>query len=379
MEGAKVLARHYGFEQLLSIDVGGTTTDVGVVAAGEVEQDHYGVAQGKPVSVPLCQIHSEGVGGSSVIQARHGAIKVGPMSVGAAPGPACFARGGTELTITDIALLNGMIDPSTYFGGELPLDIERARTALKSGVAEPLKLDSEDAMLAAETAWIGQVVSGIRRITDKTTETMLAGFGGAGPMLLTTVADALGVSKAIIPSMAPVFSAYGIGFSDLSQQYQIHLDINSSHAIQGLSDELLLRATRDMFAESTDIGDCVLNWTLVNASGDGQVINWVPGSTIPGDFSFPVLLRLEAIKEIDRLQFRAGEEKDAYAAVTKETRELFYRGRHLDVPLYRFADLEVGATAVGPCVVEDDYITARLDAGWRFAMSNNRDLLLTRN
>lgn len=378
MEGAKALARHYGFAQLLSIDVGGTTTDVGVVEAGEVQQDHYGEVEGVPVSVPLCKIHSEGVGGSSVIEVADGVIKVGPTSVGAAPGPACFARGGTELTLTDIALINGMIDPSTYFGGELPLDIERAKTALSRAVGEPLKLAQVEAVEAAENAWIDQVVIGIQRITEKSDETMLAGFGGGGPMLLTAVADRLGAAKAIIPGMAPVFSAYGIGFSDLSQHYQVHLEDGSPQGLGSASKELLLRASRDMFAENTKIDDCELQWSLVNSSAGGEVVSWVEGQGIPEKFSFPLLLRLEAIKEIERLHFKPTEIENEHHAKTDATRALVFKGEHLTVPLYRFPDLKVGATALGPCIVEDDYFTARIDAGWHFSMTSNRDLLLTK-
>lgn len=378
MEGAKALARHYGFEQLLSVDVGGTTTDVGVVEAGVVQQDHYGEVEGVSVSVPLCKIHSEGVGGSSVIEAVDGVIKVGPTSVGAAPGPACFARGGTQLTLTDISLINGMIDPSTYFGGELPLDIERAKTALSLAVGEPLKLAQIEAVEAAESAWIDQVVIGIQRVSETSDETMLAGFGGGGPMLLTAIADRLGVAKAIIPGMAPVFSAYGIGFSDLSQHYQVHLDDATPVVLQSASEELLVRASRDMFAENTNIDDCKLQWSLVNSNGDGELVSWSVGQSLPENFALPILLRLEAIKEIERLQFKRAEISPEYPANTSATRALVFKGNELTVPLYRFDDLNVGATAMGPCIVEDDYFTARIDAGWHFSMTNNRDLLLTK-
>lgn len=382
MEGAKAIARHYEFEQLLSIDVGGTTTDVGVVESGEVQQDHYGDIEGAPVSLPLCKIHSEGVGGSSVIQTEGGTIKVGPTSVGAAPGPACFARGGTDLTITDIALMNGMIDPATYFGGELTLDKERAKTALTTAIGEPLHLDESAAIEAAESAWINQIVLGINRITDTNENTMLAGFGGGGPMLLTAVADQLGVKKALIPGMAAIFSAYGIGFSDLSQHYQVHLQDKSLEQLERASEELLLRATRDMFAENTDIDDCELQWSLVDSNGDGAVVSWENGQAlktiIPESFSTPVLLKLEVTKEIKRLQFNPATSNDAYAAKTEQTRKLLLNGEALSVPMYRFSTLEIGATATGPCIVEDDYFTARIEVGWHFSMTSNRDLLLSK-
>jgi len=377
MEGARELARHYKLDKLLSIDVGGTTTDVGIVAFGELQQDHYGTVEDIQVSAPLCRIHSEGVGGSSVIRAVDGAIEVGPHSVGAAPGPACFARGGTDATITDVLLLNGMIDPATYFGGELALDAERARSALLQAVAEPLGIDADEVLVSVEASWVAKIVEGIRHLTDVDSDTMLAGFGGGGPMLLTAVADALGVAQAIIPGMAPVFSAYGIGFSDLSQHYQTQVSQPTAAALQDARDELLKRATRDMFAEGTAIADCELSFTIVSLD-DESVLGWSEQDTPPPGLNAPVLLRLEASKPIERLSFRSDATGDSKPATSSATRRITHRGEAGDVPLFRFCDLQPGDTAAGPCIIEDDYFTARIDTGWQFRMSGNRDLLLRR-
>ncbi len=378
MEGARALAGHYGFDNLLSVDVGGTTTDVGVIVAAEVEQDHYGVVEGAPVSVPLCHIHSEGVGGSSIIRVVDGTIQAGPESVGAAPGPACFGRGGTELTMTDVALPNGMIDPATYFGGELALDASRAEAAVNQAIAGPLGLSAEDALAAAEAAWVGKIVASIKHLTQTTGSTILAGFGGGGPMLLTAVAEALEITQAIIPGMAPVFSAYGIGFSDLSQHYQIHLDSAAAETLTDARDGLLQRAGRDMFAEGTAIEDCRLNWSLVSLSGDGEVTAWTTDAPPPSGLEAPLLLRLEASKPIERLTLQPDAKTDAHAADSAETRRIQYRDQSHDAPLYRYQSLKPGATGEGPCIVEDDFFTARIDAGWRFQLTDNRDLLLAR-
>src|SRR3546814_9330556 len=96
MEGSRALAAHYGFKQLLSMDVGGTTTDIGVVENGAVRADARGKVEGVTVSFPLCDVVSVGVGGSSIIKADGKTIRVGPQSVGSAPGPACFGLGGSE-------------------------------------------------------------------------------------------------------------------------------------------------------------------------------------------------------------------------------------------------------------------------------------------
>ena len=378
MEGARELARHYEIDKLLSVDVGGTTTDIGVVTAGDLHQDHYGAVEGVAVSAPLCRIHSEGVGGSSIIRAVDGQIAVGPRSVGAAPGPACFARGGTDLTITDVLLLNGMIDAGTYFGGELALEVSRAEKALADKVATPLGIDIDAALSAVETAWIDKIVAGVRRLSDRTDETTLAGFGGGGPMLLTTIADALGLTKAIIPSMAAVFSAYGIGFSDLSQHYQTQVPEPTANALVQARAELLQRARRDMFAEGIALEDCTLAVSITTLDDTATTHEWNDSAAPPDKLDTPVLLRLEAGKRIERLSFRPDVSTAMLAAKHSTSRQIRELGAASEVPLFRFQNLAPGEYGAGPCIIEDAFLTARIDAAWHFRISGNRDLLLHR-
>ena len=103
------------------IDVGGTTTDVGSVKDATISRIGAGSIEGVPISIPMSNVHSSGVGGSSIIAVRDGEITVGPESVGAAPGPACFGFGGKQATITDVNLLLGVLDPDTYLDGGFAL------------------------------------------------------------------------------------------------------------------------------------------------------------------------------------------------------------------------------------------------------------------
>jgi len=378
MEGARALARHYALDELLCIDVGGTTTDVGVVSGGEVHEDHHGEVEGVAISLPLCRVYSAGVGGSSIIRVADGALLVGPQSVGAAPGPACFARGGTALTMTDVALLCGLIDPRSYFGGELALDAARAASALALHVAEPLALSSDAALAAAEAAWQASIVAAVRAFAPPRPDTLLAGFGGGGPLLLTAIATALGLRRAMIPGMASVFSAFGIGFSDLSQSYQRHLADGDGETLRATRRELLARAQRDMFAEGSSLESCQLAWSVRSLAAPDHALPWQDEDAPPA-LPAPLLLRLDVVKPIARQSLRAIGAESATAAVPRGTRTLLTAGARRSLPLYVYADLTPGAYGVGPCVVEEDYFTARIDAGWRFDMSGNGDLLLTRD
>ena len=137
LEGTRALAGRYGFAHVLMVDVGGTTTDVGVVSNGTVHVERRGTIQGVATAFELAAIASHGVGGSSVIQLQNGNIQVGPTSVGAAPGPAGFGLGGTEATITDVYLLTGLLDPRSYLDGTLKLEPERSREVIETNIARP--------------------------------------------------------------------------------------------------------------------------------------------------------------------------------------------------------------------------------------------------
>jgi len=136
LEGTRALAGHYGLRHLVMVDVGGTTTDIGVVSDGAIRVDRRGLIDDAPSSLELAAITSYGVGGSSIFRVADGQIQVGPESVGAAPGPACFGLGGDEATLTDVLLLTGLLDPATYLGGTMMLHPDRSAKAIQTKIAE---------------------------------------------------------------------------------------------------------------------------------------------------------------------------------------------------------------------------------------------------
>jgi len=219
LEGTRALARHYGLRRVLMVDVGGTTTDVGAVTEGVVEVARRGYVDDAPTSFQLAAITSHGVGGSSVIRLVDGKLRVGPESVGAAPGPACFGLGGTDATITDVYLLLGILDPHTYLGGTLKLDADRSARTVITNVAEPLGVSLDEALARMETAYLERVAQALAT-SGLTSDTVIAAFGGAGPMTVCGAARRAGVKQVLVPRTAAVFSAFGIGFSDISQSYE---------------------------------------------------------------------------------------------------------------------------------------------------------------
>lgn len=384
MEGGRALALHYGYQRLLTMDIGGTTTDIGLIEGGDVRAHKRGAIDGAAISLPLCDVVSTGVGGSSIISAHAGRLKVGPESASAAPGPACFGLGGRDATITDVFLLTGLVDPTTYFGGGMPLDRDRARAAVESNIAEPLGLDLAGALIAAERAWIQKVAESLRRYdTGSPTgiiprETALAAFGGAGPFVITGIAAASGIETVVIPGLAAVFSAFGIGFSDIGQRYESPIsDLDQTEVVA----ELLRRARRDMFAEGYSLDECRQEWHLDLVRGkDEAIAPWRPGQDLP---SVPTgterVLRLRALRPINHPELAADDGNAAAAPLVAGTRVLVVPGiGELEVPVYRLEHQPAGATGRGPCILEEAYFTGRIDAGWRFRISANRDVVVTR-
>ena len=379
-EGAKALAQHYGFRKLLSMDVGGTTTDIVVVEDGVVRAEARGRIEGVQTAFPLCDVVSVGVGGSSIIRAEGGAIAVGPQSVGSAPGPACFGLGGKEATITDAFLVLGLLDPASYFGGELKIDRERALSAIADRVAKPLGKDEEAAAEAMEAAWVEKIAASLKRYTAITPDTTLAAFGGGGPLVACKVAEAAGISRVVIPGLAAVFSAFGIGFSDIGHEYQQPLAGGDEAALTAARAQLRERARRGMQAEGADIGQCRCDYTLHVSHGDAEQALLLEGDALPGGLpaGAHLSLSLDVTKPIAHaaLSGRFGEATEL--ALRSEARLTRFGGSWHELPVYRVEEQPARAGASGPAILEEAFYTCRIEAGWRFEINSAGDILLSR-
>lgn len=384
MEGVKALSEHYGFKKLLSYDVGGTTTDIGVVNDGVLTTEMNGKVEGVEVNFPLADIYSAGVGGSSVIAANDGVITVGPESVGAAPGPACFGLGGTQATITDVFLLLGVLDSSTYFGGELSLDKARSETAIMTNIAKPLGLSLHEALEQMFQAWVQKVVNGLQEYSPVDSDTTLAGFGGAGALAATRIADVYGAKQIIIPALGAVFCAVGIGFSPISQVYRVSLPLVSDDALKQVLSDCQARAAKDLYAEGVDISECDISVSLLNVLSDGteQLFNIDVSGAVPSELAPEgrVTITYEASKTISKLEFEpVGGEVPCEAKVNSVRKVRTSENVVADVPVIRLEEQVPGATIDGPVIIEESFFTGLVDEGWKLSVSGNRDLILNKN
>lgn len=382
MEGVKTFAGLYGFRDTVSIDVGGTTTDIGQCTEGALAEIRRGHVEGISVSFPLCEIISAGAGGSSIFRVKDGKITIGPESVGALPGPACFGRGGKEATITDASLLLGLFDPQSYFGGGMGLDLARAEAAIMANVAEPLGIDLDTALIAMSDAFEAKIAEELHRFTKIAPDTVMMAFGGAGPLNACGVAEKAGISRVAVPAMAAVFSAYGIGACDVSQRYAVSLTGADTASLNDALAALKIKASRDMFAEGFGPGTYTIVAQLVAQTDDGEVTYPITdGATFPQALATASAIELElsaikSLRQSDTGHIAVSRKAEAKAA---DTRNVLVPGQgRADLPVYRLGSMAKGDFASGPAILEEDYFTARVPAGWSFVVSDAGDVILDR-
>ena len=381
LEGTRALAQAYGLGHVLMIDVGGTTTDVGSVRKEEILTNRRGSIEGAPISIPMSDVQSSGVGGSSIIAVKDGEITVGPESVGAAPGPACFGFGGTDATITDVNLLLGVLDPDTYLDGGFSLDAERSKTAIRTAVADPLGISLEEALVRMEFAYFQRIAESFASSVDDPRETTIAAFGGAGPMSACGAAQLTGVHSVLIPKMAAVFSAFGIGFSDIAQSYEFALPEPTAEAARQAHDSMLERAERDMFQEGYELAACAVTWKLVVEDPAGGIVSesdYSVGDAPDTEAGQQASLTLEVRHALQHVNIDTGDAVTARPAVPSGSRRVRSATDTVDeVSVYTLADQHLGAFAEGPAIVEGPFYTARVLPGWTFEVSGAGDLRLT--
>ncbi len=221
--GAAAMARLSGFERVITFDMGGTSTDVALVD-GEPRPGNEGEVAGLPVRVPMLDIHTVGAGGGSLVRFdAGGALRVGPESAGADPGPICYGR-GLQPTVTDANLLLGRLQPDKFLGGAFRLDLERTRAVTSEWLKRwGSRLSLEQFAEGVVTVINANMERALRVVSVERgydpREFALAAFGGAGGLHACALAQALGIPRVLVPAMPGALSAYGILASDIVKDY----------------------------------------------------------------------------------------------------------------------------------------------------------------
>ncbi len=416
-------AERLGEERLLCFDMGGTTAKACLIEHGEPELTNtFEVARvyrfkkgsGFPVSVPSVDLVEIGAGGGSIAHTDHfGLLKVGPESAGAEPGPASYGRGGIEPSVTDADLLLGLLDADGFLGGDMPLDLDAARTALGL-VGERLGLDAVDTAAGiheivnqnmAAAARMHSVEQGV----DLRGVTVLA-FGGAGPVHACGVAELLESDRVVFPVNASVLSAFGTLVSpvriDLARSLPRRLDAIDAAERDALLDDLRAEGRRVLAAAGAAADDVQFRYGLdARYSGQGnEVTVWVGegdtwpagdaavlqafeaeyrrifGLTIPDIGIEVVTWRLSVVADADRVDPGTVVPATDSTPTPTSTRPVVFgrSGSAIDTPVYQRSTLGAGSRFDGPAIVEERETTAVIRPGWSAEVGTDGSIVATR-
>jgi len=224
LTAAAAIGRLAGCENVISFDMGGTSCDVALIEDGRPNTTTRGVVAGRPIAVPMLDIHSISAGGGTLARVDDlGTLRVGPESAGADPGPAAYGRGGTTPTVTDADVVLGYLDPERFLGGGMRLDPEAAAKALEEQVARPLGLRLAESAAGVVRLVNVQMAEAVRSISTERGYDVrafpLLAFGGAGPVHAAFVAQDLGIPRIVVPPHPGATSAFGLLLSNVRRDY----------------------------------------------------------------------------------------------------------------------------------------------------------------
>lgn len=267
--GALRVGKEAGARNIISLDVGGTTAKTSLIDDGHIKMNtDYNLGRteyysGYPLKVPVVDIVEIGAGGGSIAYVDEvGSLRVGPVSAGADPGPACYGKGGVEPTLTDALVITGVIDPNYFLGGEIKLDAGKAKKSFEK-VARDLKLSVTEAARGAVRLATANMVNAIKLVSVRRgydpRDFVLVAFGGGGPIFASAIAKELGLRKVMIPRVPGVFSAWGMLMTDLRHDFVrtkvTPLNDSSIGELRGMLNEMSKSARKQLEEEGIRKGD----------------------------------------------------------------------------------------------------------------------------
>jgi len=407
--GALGVANQSGLENIITLDMGGTSTDVALVANGRPTLSPQTVIDGLPVRTPVTDIATVGAGGGSLVWVDDGGLlRAGPRSAGAQPGPACYQRGGTEATITDAHLVRGTLQAGSFLAGTMTLDREAARQSLKAP-ARQLDMTIEQLADSAIRVAEGNIVRAIQQVSTERghdpRDFALVPFGGAGPLHAARVAEDLGINTILVPRNAGVLSAGGLLMSDYVHYRSLTRRVILEEASVPTIRETLqsLRDEVSEYLRSLDIHNPARFEHLAEMRYVGQAFELsvhVPGqlSSLTAsdihnafkeahqqvfEFSKPpdnaveiVSFRVGAHVASDAFPYNSSEQTNACA--DRNTVQLTEHGDTLNCDLLTRSQLSTDSIA-GPILIEDGSSTIWVPAGWTVYRDASDNLIMQRD
>ncbi|EMA09857.1 N-methylhydantoinase A [Haloarcula vallismortis] len=381
---------------LVTFDMGGTSSDVSLVRDGEAERTTAGVINERPIKTPMVDVETVGAGGGSIAWVdAGGALRIGPRSAGANPGPACYGKGGTEPTVTDANLVLGYIGASTSLGGELSLDEDAAYDAL-ADLADEAGLDGpREAARGVYRVANANMTRAIRSVTVERgydpRKFGLAAFGGAGPMHAAAIADSLDIDRVVIPRASGVLSAYGLLAADEKRDavrtYQRPLDAVDPQDVDTVYDELAEELLAEVSDREAATVRCSADLRYAGQSFELTVDIDRPFDTANARERFATAhetaygYRADESVELVNCRVTTTVERSAppveYAAEgdpQKESREAVFGAEVRETPVYERARLPPRERIDGPAVIEGDESTIVVPPAWNVRVRDDGTL-----
>ena len=368
--GALELTRELGLPHVVTLDVGGTSSDISVIEQSGWRYAVQPLIEGIEVALPAVALESVGIGGGSIARVEDGRVRVGPESMGAQPGPAAFGLGGQEATVTDAACCLGIFDPDHFLGGRKRLDVEAAGDIVGARVAEPLGVGvTKAAARILETAadGIAQVIDQqLRRQGLVSSEAALFASGGAGGLLAHAVADRAGLAAVYGFTVNSVFSAFGLSRLDISHSYEALPGTSLGGDLAGLRE----RARRDMQGEGIDTSaiSYAIEGEVVGSDGDVRVValgNNTDAAVAAAGALHNGQLRLARLRATSAGVRGALPLADGASLATRGQRALHLGDRVATLPVFDWDTGAAGAELHGPAILESAETTLLIPPGAR--------------
>jgi N-methylhydantoinase A len=407
----------FGHRNVITVDMGGTSFDITLTKDGSTNINKNIDFLRYRIGVPMIQVETLGAGGGSIGWIDEmGLMQMGPQSAGSDPGPACYDQGGKLPTVSDANLVMGYLNPDGLVGGRLPLAYQKAHDAIKTNLADPLKMSVERAAYGMFTIVNANMVNGIRRVTVERgydpRDFVLVGAGGATAAHITALADAIGIDTIVLPKLASGLCAFGQIISDVKYNYMatapLRLDNDAAFArIDALFSQIEAQGVAHLRTDGFKAKDIIVKRSI-DMRYVGQVHECsVEIGTFKVDAKSIARIKDAFHKRHEELYTYAEPqsvvevvniESTVYGVVEKPERMTIGKGatpakalkghrdavfsadgKRLRTPIYDGTPLGVGATIKGPAVIEEVTTTIVLEPGWTARLDASGSYLITRD
>lgn len=417
MIASAYMAALLGHNKVLTTDMGGTSFDVSLIIDGAWRYAEEPIFDRWRILQPIAEIESIGAGGGTIarVDPVTGRLLVGPQSAGARPGPVCYDEGGEQVTVTDVDVLLGYIDPDYFLGGRKRLNRAKAEQAVRERLAEPLGLDVTEAAAGVYEIINNKMSDLIRRQIVKSgylpEDFVLYAFGGAGPVHAVGFARELGIREIYVFPTSPVFSAFGVAAADIihSRVVTYHARMPADPAVLNerlatLESELLAlmraegfraeqvtfrRFVSMRFRRQTFGVELALPWDrfdVARVAELGRLFEAKYEDLYGSGAGFAEAgmeldtLRVDAVGPVAKpvltpAPLRGGD----VGAMRKGTRPAYFEGRYVDTAVYDYGQLEPGQALAGPAIVEAPLTTIVVPPGYRARVDVYHNLVVTQS